>query len=91
MQDVPNEKMVLRYLNSISAKYKQFAGWLQKKIVAPEDAFVIAINPRRLGHEVIDADTPRILQAAFELGSLSLLKTPKAKKSWSFSGIQSFE
>jgi hypothetical protein len=23
--------------------------------------------------------------------SLSLLKTPKAKKSWSFSGIQSFE
>jgi hypothetical protein len=70
MQDVPNEKMVLRYLNSISVKYKdQFAGWLEQKIVAPEDAFVIAINPRRLGHEIADTDPPRILQAAFTLGS----------------------
>jgi hypothetical protein len=70
MQDVPNEQMILRYLNSISVKYKdQLAAWLTKKIVAPEDAFVIAINPRGLQHELVDADPPRILQAAFALGS----------------------
>jgi hypothetical protein len=70
MQDVPNEKMVLRYLNSISVKYnEQFAGWLKQNVVAPEDAFVIALNPRRLGHEIADTDPPRILQAAFAVGS----------------------
>ena len=59
---VPNEKMVLRYLNSISEKRRQHTSWLKQGIVSPEDAFVIAINPRRLGHEIADTDPPRILQ-----------------------------
>jgi hypothetical protein len=70
LQEVPNERMVLRYLNIISVKYKeQFASWLKSKIVAPEDAFVIAINARRLEHGRPDTDPPRILQAAFQVGS----------------------
>jgi hypothetical protein len=69
VQDVPNEKMVLRYLNSIAEKRKQHASWLTQGIVSTEDAFVIAINPRRLGHEVADTVPPRILQAAFPLGN----------------------
>ena len=69
MQDVPNEKMVLRYLNSISVKYKeQLPAWAEKNIVGPSEALVIAINPRRLGHEFGDADPPRIFQAAFAIG-----------------------
>jgi hypothetical protein len=67
--NVPNEKIVLRYLNSIAEKRRQHAAWLKQGIVSPEDAFVIAINPRRLGHEVADTDPPRILQAAFPLGT----------------------
>lgn len=68
-QKVPNEGMVLRYLGSISEKYKkQFASWQQSKIVGPEDAFVIAINARRLEHGRTDTDPPRILQAAFFIG-----------------------
>jgi hypothetical protein len=70
VRDVPNEKMVLRYLNSISEKYdRQYAAWLKAGTVTPEDAFVIAINPRRLGHEFGDTSPPRILQAAFAIGS----------------------
>ena len=70
VQDVPNEKLVLRYLNSISTKYKeQYLSWLQQGIVRQEDAFVIAINPRGLGFEWGDAQPPRILQAAFTLGA----------------------
>ena len=38
-------------------------------IVAPEDAFVVAINPKRLRHEIADTDPPRILQAAYPVGS----------------------
>ncbi len=69
-QDTPNERMILRYLNSISEKYnKQYPNWLKSKIVGSDDAFVIAINPRRLGHEFGDTVPPRILQAAFAIGA----------------------
>jgi hypothetical protein len=67
--DVPNGKLVLRYLNSISEKQRQHASWLEQGTVSSDDALVIAINPRRLGHEMGDTSPPRILQAAFALGS----------------------
>jgi hypothetical protein len=80
VQDVPNEKMVLRYLNSIAEKQKQHASWLAQGIVSPEDAFIIAINPRRLGHEVADTHPPRILQAAFPLGNPYVAIDPNTAK-----------
>jgi hypothetical protein len=70
MREVPNDKMLLRYLNSISDKYaNQFASWTEQKIVDPKDSLIIAINPKRLRHEIVNADPPRILQAAFAVGS----------------------
>ena len=78
LQPVPSEKIILRYLNSISTKYaKQYNGWIQKKIIVPEDAFVIAINPRRLRREFVDSDPPRILQAAFALGPPYIVVDPE--------------
>jgi hypothetical protein len=79
MHDIPNEKIMLRYLNSISVKYKeQLPSWLERKIVSPEDAFVIAINSRGLRH--IDSDPPRILQAAFAIGSPYVAIDPTTSK-----------
>lgn len=69
-QCVPNEKIVLRYLNSISAKYyDQYDSWIKKGIVRPSDAFVIAINPRQLEFDDSDTQPPRILQAALSIGN----------------------
>lgn len=76
--NVPNEKMVLRYLNSISEKYgRQYANWIEKGHVSKEDAFVIALNPRRIPFDSADTNPPRILQAAYTLGPqyLTLDKT----------------
>ena len=67
-RDVPNEKILLRYLNAISEKRRQHASWLASGVVVPEDALVIAINPRRLQHEIVDGDPPRIIQAAYAVG-----------------------
>lgn len=78
--DVPKERMVLRYLNSISEKQRQHTSWLTAGIVAPEDALVIAINPRRLQHEFSDADPPRILRAAFTVGSPYIAIDPNTLK-----------
>lgn len=65
---VPNEKMLLRYLNSISEKRAQHQGWLKSGVVNEKDAFVIALNPRSLGFEIGDTTPPRILQAAYAVG-----------------------
>jgi hypothetical protein len=76
--NVPNEKMVLRYLNSISEKYeRQYANWIEKKHVSKDDAFIIALNPRRIPFDNADTNPPRILQAAYTLGPqyLTLDKT----------------
>ena len=68
--EVPNEKIVLRYLNSISTKYKcQYANWLKKGIVSSKDALIIALNPRKISHDRFDTNPPRVLQAAFTIGS----------------------
>ncbi|MEY9107801.1 hypothetical protein ABH994_001309 [Bradyrhizobium yuanmingense] len=67
--DTPNEKMVLRYLNSISEKYeRQYANWLDKGYISKSDAFVIALNPGRIPFEYADTTPPRILQAAYTVG-----------------------
>jgi len=64
--DVPQEKIILRYLNSISEKYEcQYANWLKKGIVSDKDAFVIALNPREIPFDHADTVPPRILQAGY--------------------------
>jgi hypothetical protein len=69
VHDTPNEKLMLRYLSAISEKYdRQYPRWLKAGVVSPDDALVVAVNPRRLGHEFGDTVPPRILQAAFTIG-----------------------
>jgi hypothetical protein len=79
-QDVPNDPMVLRYLNSIDSKRKQHEAWIKEGTVSPDDAFVIALNPRELGHDSPDTDPPRILQAAFPIGAPSVTVDRKTGK-----------
>ena len=68
---MPNEEMVLRYLNSISEKCeRQYASWLAKGHVSKDDAFAIAINPRNIPFESGDTEPPRILQAGYTIGPL---------------------
>jgi hypothetical protein len=67
--NVPNEKIVLRYLNSISEKYeRQYANWLAKGHVSKNEVLVIAINPRNIPLDFPDATPARILQAAYTVG-----------------------
>lgn len=68
--DVPEEKIILRYLNSISEKYeRQYANWLKKGIVSDKDAFVIALDPREIPFDHADTVPPRILQAGYTVGA----------------------
>lgn len=70
MTAVPTEQMILRYLNAIQTKLtEQYPGWLRSGVVRETDALVIAVNPRAVGHDFIDGIPPRIVQAAFPIGS----------------------
>lgn len=52
----------------------------KKSIVASADALVVAINPRRLRHDFLDADPPRILQVAYAIGQSYVVIDPKTTK-----------
>jgi hypothetical protein len=78
--EVPEEKIILRYLNSISTKYEQYLNWLKKGIVSDKDAFVIAINPWAIPFDHTDADPPRILQAGYTVGAPYVEVDPKVMK-----------
>lgn len=82
--EVPNEKIVLRYLNSIEQKKKQHSRWIKKQIVGPKDAFIIAINPRQIGFDCLDGLPPRILQAAFTVGNPYVTFGPNGKSGFHF-------
>ena len=70
VHEVPNERIILRYLNSISEKYdRQYEAWLRKGTVSDKDCFVIAINPRAIPFDIADTNPPRILQAAYTVGA----------------------
>jgi hypothetical protein len=66
---VPTEQMILRYLNAIQTKLTdQYPRWLRSGVIAEDDALVIAVNPRALGHDFLDGIPPRIVQAALPIG-----------------------
>ena len=69
VNDVPNDQILLRYLNSVSDKHlRQRALWLAKDTISEKDAFVIALNPRGTGFDYADTSPARILQVAYPLG-----------------------
>ena len=78
---VPEDKIILRYLNSISTKYEeQYANWLKQGIVSDKDAFVLAINPWAIPFDHTDGNPPRILRAGYTLGDPWVEVDPTAMK-----------
>lgn len=69
MNWVPNEQIILRYLNAVRTKLtEQYPRWREAGIVAEQDALVIAVNPKEIAHELVDTIPPRIVQVAFPIG-----------------------
>lgn len=72
---IPEEKLVLRYANAISEKYRKYQGYLRDGTIHRNDAFVIAINGAALSYKWTQAenDVPRFLKAVYPLGVYQLL------------------
>jgi hypothetical protein len=72
---IPEEKIVLRYANAISEKYKKYQEYLRRGTIHKNDAFVIAINGASLSYKwtQLEYDAPRFLKAVYPLGVYQLL------------------
>ena len=72
---IPEEKLVLRYANAISEKYRKYQGYLRDGIINKNDAFVIAINGAALSYKwtQLENDVPRFLKAVYPIGVYQLL------------------
>jgi hypothetical protein len=78
---VPEEKIILRYLNSIDTKHKdQYSKWLAKGTVSSKDAMIYAINPWAIPFDRTDGDPPRILEAGYTIGPPNVSVDVKAMK-----------
>ena len=65
---VPDKKIILRYTNAVAEKHLKYRGYLTRKIVRENDAYVIAVNGYPLTYRRRDAEIPRILKAVFPIG-----------------------
>ena len=79
--EVPEGKIILRYLNSISTKsVDQYSQWLAKGTISNKDAIIYAINPWAIPFDHRDSDPPRILQAAYNVGPPNVTVEPGSMK-----------
>ena len=65
---VPTDQIILRYLQVINEKYQNYQKYLLKKIVNPEDVFVIAINCNKVPHAYFGSTVPYHVQALLPIG-----------------------
>jgi hypothetical protein len=64
-----DRKVLLRYLNAIDDKRKQYARWLSDGVVGKDDGFTIAISGSMVPEGLYELDEmPRIVRVAFGLG-----------------------
>jgi hypothetical protein len=68
VQRVPEDQILLRLRTRISEKVKQWRNWSDKGIVAPEDAFIVAINGCRIRPALGDTTPPYVVKAVFPFG-----------------------
>ncbi|MBU7583504.1 MAG: hypothetical protein KAF91_11445 [Nostoc sp. TH1S01] len=73
LRNVPDEKIKLRYLSAIKEKYnKKYKNYLDKKIVKPEDCYIIAINGSSIPSARREREIPRIIRSVLPFGNESI-------------------
>jgi hypothetical protein len=78
--EVPTEKILLRFTNALNEKKKKYIKALQKKIISPDDLYVIAINSRAIPHAPYRKTMPYFVQAFLPFGNLAMLIDSKTGK-----------
>jgi hypothetical protein len=77
VQEVPTEKILLRFTNALYNKRNQYYKALFKKIIEPNDIYLLAINSRRIPHAPYGNTVPFFVQAFLPFGNLACVMDTK--------------
>ena len=67
----PTEQVLLRFTNALDAKRQRYFEALGKRIISPEDQYVLAINSRGIRHDApYEKTMPLFIQAFLAIGPL---------------------
>ncbi|MDH3505328.1 MAG: hypothetical protein OEM58_12475 [Nitrospirota bacterium] len=83
--EVPIERILLRFTNALTEKRQRYAASLDKGIISPEDHYVLAINSEGIRHEPCGNSMPYFIQAFLPFGPLTIsidTKTGEVKDSF---------
>jgi hypothetical protein len=72
VQEVPTEKILLRFTNSLDEKRKRYKEALRKRIINPNDLYLLAINSRGIPHGPFGNTMPFFVQAFLPFGNLAM-------------------
>ena len=73
-EPIPEEKIILRFTSSISAKKERFIEYLKKGIVGLDDAYIVAINGRSIEMVRLDpAPIPAIVKSVYPVGEPTVI------------------
>ena len=78
--NVPTEKILLRFTNSLDEKSRKYAAALAKGIVSEEDCYVLAINSRGIRYAPYGNSLPYFIQAFLPIGPLTIGIDTKTRK-----------
>ncbi len=68
--EVPEDEIILRLRHAIHEKYQKYESYLRDADLSENDAYVIAINSKRIRPMVLDSTLPLIVKAVFPFGNL---------------------
>jgi len=69
--NIPEEKILLRLRSAIQTKHLKLKGYLCNKTVNEKDAYILAINSKRILPVILNPNPPIIVKAVFPLGNLT--------------------
>lgn len=72
VNNVPIDKILLRYTNALREKLQKLKGAIAKGIVAPDERILLAINSRGIPHAPFSGEMPYIVKALLPFGPLSI-------------------
>jgi type I restriction enzyme S subunit len=77
---VPEEQIILRLRHAIHEKYKKYEICLRDGDLTKKDAYVIAINSKRVRQPIPDSTPPYIIKAVFPVGPLAVSIDPRTRE-----------
>lgn len=72
LQPVPTSRLLLRFTNALDEKRKRYVAALEKKIIAPEDPYILAINSSAIPWPESDNGIPYFVRAFLAVGPLQI-------------------